>query len=711
MINVEVISFATAALFFLSLSLILMTGRRGQLQKNLLAVAAFSSAVWSSVVAYQAAYGGLLIIAQVLELLRELAWFAFLLLLLKTAYHASTQLAARFWVTLGIIAAFTVGLILLALYRISGGSALEFIAGSDVLAGHLVMSIGGLVIVEQLYRNTPPEQRRAIKYLCLAIGGMFAYDFYLYSDALLFERVSAVLWDARGFIHAMVVPVIGIALSRNLQWSLKKNAIDVFVSPRMMFHTTALLGAGLYLLAMGVGGYYVRIQGGTWGLVAQAIFLFGAALVLAILLFSGQLRASFKVFVSKHFFHYKYDYREEWLRFIRTLSSGEPETQLRERAIKSIAQIMDSPGGILWLRRDHGRFELAARWNMEEQAPSFEPADGTLTRFLEQKEWVINMDEHKPEFELHRSLVGPKLPTWLLDMPHAWLVVPLILHENLMGFVVLARSPLAPVQNHFNWEDCDLLKTAGRQAASHLAQLEASRALAEARQFEAFNQLSAFVVHDLKNLIAQLSLVVSNAAKHKHNPQFMEDTVMTVENSVARMNRLLAQLRNEGGSQGEQRTITIDLCKTLHDVAGAFKAKKPAISVECRKNNIYVSANQDRLVSVIGHIIQNAHDATPPDGRIVVRLRENGEHAVIEVEDTGCGMDEAFIRDRLFRPFETTKGKSGMGIGTYETREFVRSLGGDIAVFSRPGHGTIFRLHIPRSLPAVRDTHSKTGND
>lgn len=708
MLNIEVISFATAALFFISLSLVLMTGQRSQPQKQLLAMATLSSAAWASVVAYQAAYGGLVIIAQLLELLRELTWFAFLLFLLKTAYSATKRVVTRFWITLGVISAFTAALMLLALYRISGGSALELIAGNDVLSGHLLMAVGGLVIVEQLYRNTPAQQRRAIKYLCLAIGGMFAYDFYLYSDALLFQRVSAVLWDARGFIHAMVVPVIGVAISRNLQWTLKKDAIDAFASSRMIFHTTALLGAGLYLIAMGTGGYYVRVQGGTWGLVAQAIFLFGAGLVLSILLFSGQLRASLRIFISKYFFHYKYDYREEWLRFIRTLSSGEPETQLRERAIKALAQIMECPGGILWLRRDNGRFELAARWNMDAPVPSLEPADSALVRFLEQNEWVINLDEHKPNLEQQRSLVGPKFPLWLLTLPDAWLVIPLILHERLMGFVVLARSPVAPVQKHFNWEDCDLLKTASRQAASHLAQLEASSALAEARQFEAFNHLSAFVVHDLKNLIAQLSLVVSNATKHRHNPKFMEDTVMTVENSVARMNRLLGQLRSDGARDAQ--AVSIDLAHILNEIVTATKAGKPIISLECQKQSLFVRANRDRFAAVIGHIIQNARDATSSTGRIVVRLRENGDQALVEVEDTGCGMDETFIRERLFRPFETTKGKAGMGIGTYETRELIRSMGGEVAVFSRPGQGTIFRLHIPRQIPRVADIHYKIGS-
>lgn len=708
MINVEVISYSTTAAAFLGLGLLLLTGRQGQIRKRLLAVASLASVVWAATVAYQAAYGGLLIIAQMLELLRDLTWFAFLLAMLRAVYPDDTGTTRRFAVVFGTASAFTVALMLLALYRITGGSALRFIAGNDVLAGQLLMSVAGLVVVEQLYRNTPHEQRRALKYLCVGVGGMFAYDFYLYSDALLFQRVSATLWDARGFIHAMVVPVIGIALARNLQWSPNRDAIDVFVSRRIVFHTTALLGAGVYLLAMGAGGYYVREYGGSWGLVFQAIFLFGAGLVLAILLFSGQLRASLRVFISKHFFGYKYDYRDEWLRFIRTLSSGEPATQLRERAIKAIAQIVESPGGILWMRRDNGRFEPVARWNMSDPVPAYESADGILVRFLELREWVINLDEHEKSVQRFRGAEAPALPDWLHAISAAWLVVPLILHENLIGFVVLARSPLLPVRHEFNWEDCDLLKTAGRQAASHLAQLEASRALAETRQFEAFNRLSAFVVHDIKNLIAQLSLVVSNAAKHKHNPQFMEDAIHTVESSIEKMNRLLANLRK--GHTEEDRPVRVDLVQLLSEVVSAHGIHRPETTLECAGHGIAVSANRDRLSAVIGHVIQNAREATPGDGRVTVRMRGDRREAVIEVEDTGCGMDEAFIRERLFRPFESTKGSAGMGIGAYETREFIRALGGDIDVFSRPGHGTIFRLHVPLadnpSLPIAYRTGS-----
>jgi len=141
---------------------------------------------------------------------------------------------------------------LLVLYRVSGGSVFELIAGNDVLIGHLLISIGGIVIVEQLYRNTADEHRWALKYLWIAIGSMFAYDFYLYSDAFLFQRIDNELWNARGFIHAMVVPLIAVAIKREMQWSLGDDSIDIFISRRLVFHTTALLASGAYLIFIGL---------------------------------------------------------------------------------------------------------------------------------------------------------------------------------------------------------------------------------------------------------------------------------------------------------------------------------------------------------------------------------------------------------------------------------------------------------------------------
>jgi len=690
------ISYSIAAAIFLALLVVLLTGRAGGLPRHLLVFATAASALWTAAAAYQAAFDAPLIAFQLLELLRDFAWLTFLLHMLSTKVHGKGVVTTSFRVLRHGVYAFTGVMAALAIYPHFSGLDLSFLAGFDYqLAGYLLLSVMGLVLVEQILRNTPLEFLRAIKYLCFGIGGMFVYDFYLYSDALLFQRIDPALWEARGFVNAIVVPVIGIALARDPQWSP-----GIFISRRAVFHTSALLGSGVYLLAMGVGGYYVRDYGGTWGAVAQTIFLFGAGLLLLILMFSGPLRARIRVFINKHFFRYKYDYREEWLRFIRTLSSSDRDIPLPERAIRAIAQMIGSPGGALWMRREDDRFEPTAHWNMEQPLSATEPADSSLMRFLEIQKWVINLDEYERDPGLYQSLGELEMPAWLRVIPNAWLIAPLILHDNLLGFVVLTRSDAQ--HRHFNWEDCDLLKTTGSQAASHLAQHAASQALVEARQFEAFNRLSTYIVHDLKNLISQQSLVVSNAARHRNNPLFVENVISTVENSVAKMNRLLAHLRDNNVQDADKlgdSKRTVNLAKLLEEVVRDAQAAKPAPVFECHTWEVAVAADHDRLASVMGHVVRNAQDATPENGTIVVKLQKVNGHAIVEVMDTGCGMDEAFIRARLFRPFQTTKGKSGMGIGAYEARELIHSLGGEIQVESKPGIGTIFRIHLPHEAP------------
>lgn len=688
---IESISFGISTLLFLMLGLIMLTGKRDNLPKNMLVVASLASAVWSGTVTYQAAFGGLLSFTLLLELLRSLAWFAFLLVMLRTAYKNSDQVNKNFKITFAGLSIFIVGLMLLALYRISGGSLFEFIAGNDVLVGHLLISIGGIVIVEQLYRNTPEEQRWGLKYLWIGIGSMFAYDFYLYSDAFLFQRIDNELWNARGFIHAMVVPLIGVAIKREMQWSLGKESIDVFLSRRMVFHTTTLLAAGVYLIFIGFGGYYVREMGGGWGEVAQATFMFAAFLGLAVLFFSSKLRAKIKVMIDKHFFHYKYDYREEWLRIIRTLSQQNDDKTLHVRAIRALAQIIDSPGGLLVMERDNGFFESDERWNYE-SIKVREPADSTLNRFLTEFRFVISLDEYNDDPEMYTRLGPLVLPDWLTSNKDAWLVVPLMLQDHLLGYVVLLRS--AAHERYFNWEDSDLLKTAGRQVASHLAQYEAAQALLSARRFEEVNRLSAFIVHDIKNMVGQLSMVVSNAARHKNNPMFIDDAISTVENSVNKMNKLLIRLRGEGGAD---KKTPLNLCDLLEESIRTCAAAGtlPVPILNCTTEAIMITADKDRMSANIAHLIQNAQDATDDSGSINVRLRKDGECAVVEIADTGEGMDEKFIHDKLFQPFESTKGT--MGIGVFQVREYVHKLGGQLDVESQVGIGSIFRLRIPLS--------------
>lgn len=682
--NIESLSYGVAAGAFLILSLLLLTSWRGHLQGALLTAATMVTALWAAVItAFQAGMVVMLLPSILLEVLRSLLWALFLLKLLSTQPGWRGLLTGRVrWWSAGIL---LIGLMILALIMAPFFLAqpLSSALGIDArIVGHLSLAVLGLVLVEQLFRNTRAENRWAIKYLCLGVGGLFAYDFFLYSDALLFKRLDVGLWQARGLINALVVPLIAVSAARNPEWSL-----DVFVSRRMVFHSAAVFGAGIYLLAMAAGGTYVRIYGGNWGHVAQAVFLFGALLVLLILLFSGQAQAQLKVFLNKHFFNYKYDYRDEWLRFIRTLSAGEPGIALRERAIEALANIMDSPGGALWWRREPRRYEFVAHWNLSEVGAAHEEADGSLARFLAERNWVVDLNEYEQKPEAYATL---QLPEWLQDLHRAWLVVPLMHHEGLVGFVVLTQSR-AP--RTCNWEDNDLLKTAGREAASHLAQMEAAEALANARQFEAFNRLSAFLIHDMKNVVAQLSLVVNNAPKHKHKPEFVEDAFKTIENAAAKMNRLLIQLRS--GTVTGGRASQVDLEQLLTEVVAAHQERMPAPVLQCHAQGLILRVERDRLADVFGHIIQNAQEATPPEGRVEVVLQNDGATAVIEVRDTGSGMDGDFIRNRLFRPFDSTKGRSGMGVGAYEAREFIRELGGQLDVQSEPGVGTCFHIQLP----------------
>lgn len=672
-ITVGTVSYGAAAVAYLFLSLLLAASWRGRLPGLLLVAGSLTTVLWAGVAAYLAAWPGATMLAEeILDVLRSTVWLAFLLVLLgysqKQAGHLRMA-AAGVAVCCGIVLAET--------FYSGGASA----AQPDMLGplGRLVLAVIGIVLVEQLFRNVPPQQRWGIKFLCLGLGGLFVYDFYLYSDALLFRYVNVDIWAARGVVNVLVVPLLAVATARNPNWSL-----DVSVSRRILFHSTAMLGAAAYLLLMAAAGYYVRYVGASWGAMLQVAFLFGAALLLFAILFSGTLRAQLKVFLSKNFFSYHYDYREEWLRFTRILSEGEPGVQLYERSIQAIAELVDSAGGALWLSRDGGEVEQVARWNMPSVKGS-ERRDSPLCQFLERRQWVISLADYEARRESYDRL---EIPEWLRAIPSAWLVVPLILHERLLGFVVLAESK---GRINLDWEVSDLLKTAGRQAASYLAQLEAARALLVAREFESFNRMSAFLVHDLKNLVSQHSLLLSNADKHKHKPEFQDDVIETIAQSVEKMKRLLLQL---SGSYTLEPPAPVALEALVQQLVAARSGLKPAPRLEAGDGAVSVVAHRARLERVIGHLIQNAIEATSPEGHVVVQLlRQNGS-AVVTIADTGCGMSEQFIRNRLFKPFESTKA-TGMGIGTYEAREYVRELGGRIEVETREAQGTIFRVVLP----------------
>lgn len=683
--SISLISYYSAAFLYFALFIRSLPNFKTSISNKLIALAAFSTCSWFLSLATQLNFDLFdIVIYQTLEIIKYASWIALLLSLLYTASH---QKLTRNKILLSLtIAAFSINAILLSVTitrPLISIDNLSFIYGAKFyLLCITALSIMGLALVEQVMRNTHRDRLWNIKFLCLAIGSMFAYDFFMFSDALLFNEVEDSLLVARGFIQIFIVPLLFITISRNPVWRLKLN-----ISRRVVFHTGTLAISGVYLLLMATAGYYIKTTGGEWGSLLQTIFFIGSILAFFILIMSRQMRAKLTVYISRHFFRYHYDYRHEWVSMTKALFVKNKDDKLAYRALRQISLLVNSTGGGIWIRNEDGNYiyteDFHANWSHLQ--PNVDEQDFLL--FLKENNWIINIDEYKED---QKNYPGLSLPNTILSLSNAWLIIPLNVQNNLVGFIVLSHSQ-AKVE--FNWEDYDILKISGHQAASALAQMIDSEALANSKQFEAYNQMSAFVIHDIKTVVSQLSLMVKNAEQHKTNPAFIDDMVKTTEHSAKKMQGLLKQLKRETTADELHK---IDLKKLLQDLVIEHSTNKPAPKITTFSgNNITINASADQIQSAITHIIKNAQEATSDDGYIKIAVTNTKHTVVIKITDNGSGMEPSFIKNNLFKPFSSTKGLSGMGIGVYQCRQYIRAAKGDISVESHLSQGTTFTITLP----------------
>lgn len=430
-----------------------------------------------------------------------------------------------------------------------------------VVTGHVVMALIGLAIIEQLYRNTAAQHRWAMKYLFFGAGAIFAFDFYLYADTLLFRGVDQELWGARGIVHFVAVPLLAVSAVRSKSWSL-----NIFVSRDIILNTTAIVGGGMYLLIIAGAGYYLREFGGTWGRIGQLLFIALAIVLLFTIISSSHLRARIKVFLAKHFYKNRYDYRVEWLRLTEELDDTSNDYSSHKSVIQALAQIVDARSGLLWIDDEHTGYRNVAVWHAK-QIDRVEPNSGSLVKFLENRDFIININEVELCSDEYENLV---LPDWWVEVEKPWLIVPLHGNESLSGFIVLT-NPL--VARSINWEDRDLIITAAKQISNYLTILTTSFALAEAKQFEVFTRLSAYMVHDLKNIASELEMVSRNAKKHMNNPEFIQDTFATVANAAGDIQRLLVQLKNKQANV--DKISIINLTELVQQVVDNKQGQRP----------------------------------------------------------------------------------------------------------------------------------------
>jgi putative PEP-CTERM system histidine kinase len=673
-----VLGYAIAAIAFLWLALLLLFRWRVRARGSFLAPACLTTSVWAGVLALQGALAFPPVTAIfAIEFVRDSAWIAFLARVLSTTSTTQVQRRIAWWVFSALTVLLLSGL---ALGALRDAGAVDS-GGRLLIPCALLLAIVGIILTHQAHRNTRRTHRWALKYAWFAIGALFAYDLFMYSRSLMFHELDAEAWHARGAANALVVPLLAIGIGRT-----ENLAPGTFMSNRFTFYAMSFVGVGGYLLLMALVGYYVRGVGGTWGGAAQILFLFGALVLLAILLFSGQARAWVRVVLAKHLLPYRYDYRVEWRRLTQVLSAPDTEASLEERAVQALARIVHADGGGIWICRDGKRFDPSGGHLAGPDVPSID-ANAAFLQHMVEREWIVDLDVER------RVRSAADLPTWLLENPRVRLLVPLLQEQTLVGIVGL-NPPLTPYT--LQWEGLDLLRAAGRQIGSCVALKIAGTLLAQSQQFEAYNRLTAFIMHDLKNLVAQQRLVVDNAGRHKDKPQFGEDAIATIENSVRRMNRLLDQLRR-GETLGPTRAVSV--AEVFHSVARQCSDRRPVPSVHVSDAQLQVVVSPDRFALVLEHLVRNAQDATPPEGTVRMEVRREAANAVIEVCDTGRGMEPTFVRERLFRPFDTTKGSQGMGIGAFQAREFARLSGGEVAVCSEPGRGTRFSILLPAAAP------------
>lgn len=655
------------AAVFLALAVLVLV--RGKVSRTglYLSAASLTTALWAGLIVIGGGYDR---VTSAAETARIAAWALFTGHLLR-GVMVERRAVSR-WVLAGPVLALAFACLALELPIVPqlGGAWLEL--GDWVLK--MLLGISGFLLLENLYRNAIPESRWHINLLCIGIGAIFVFDIALFADAALFRRLSPDLFVARAPIDALAAPLIALAAARNRRW-----LVDIHVSRSVVFYSSTLVISGLFLLSIGLAGEILRDIGVTWGPVLEITLIFGGVLLVAVLFTSGRARSQLRAFIFHNFFTYRYDYRHVWLTFIGTLSSpsfsGE---QLRVRVIRAVADTVDSPAGGLWLSDgDNTAFAPVAAWNMPLGALAVGPEFADCFR---DGKWIV---------ELNQAAEDPRIPEALRATPRAWLAVPLSHLGRLLGFILL-NEPRAPIR--LNWENYDLLRIVSRQVASYLAEEQAARALVEARQLHDYGQRFAFVVHDIKNLVSQLSLVLSNGERHADDPEFQRDVLETVRHSVASMNKLLAQLRANRQAEAAESIVPAAI---VEELMRAWRPKRP---VEIRfltdGGNDRVRIGRDQLDSALRHLLDNAVEVSSEGAEIAIEVHHEGDKIVIDVRDSGKGMPAEFVANQLFQPFRSTKSE-GYGIGAYQTRELIRAAHGDLLVVSEPGRGTTMRIVLP----------------
>ena len=684
---------ASAGYAALAVWLIHRDGWAAPTPQKMLTIALMVTAIWALTIVITPMGSPLSSLA---ELARNGVWLAFMAVLLYGNGRASMErgrggAAGYIYTVLFVVLAFKAVLVVAAPGELltQSHAMLQLRSVHWLLA--MIFAVGALMLVHDLYTSFDADARWGVSLPLAGLAALWGYDLNLYTIAYLSQNIAPELLAAQGFALSALVVVFALGTNRNRKWRVR-------LSRQAAFQSASLIVIGGYLLVMLLASLLINWIGGDYARLAQISLIFVMFVGALLIMPSGKFRAWMRVFLAKNFYQHRYDYRDEWMRFTDTISHRAVEGEaglLEMRVIKAVADICDSPAGLLLVPDNIGRLRIGARWNWgKEDLPVRLLSDDTLASFAATG-FIIDLDDVRGEKGAPKGFDG--LPNWVLQDARAWVMMPFLHFGSLVGLAILARPRIARA---LDWEDLEMLRVAGAQAASYLAEARGQEALAESQRFDEFNRRFAFIMHDIKNLVSQLSLLTRNAERHADNPEFRADMIDTLRASVGKMNDMLARLSQHHKGKASAPSLQ-SLAPIIEDAVREKSRLHPITIAAPRRVEGFVDAG--RVGGILAHLLQNAIDASAPDAPIEVRLGTRGDQATVAVIDHGKGISEEFLRENLFKPFNSTK-DGGFGIGAYEAQMLAQQMGGRIEVESTEGVGSVFTLLLPLADPKAHDT-------
>lgn len=671
------IGFALVSFFYLASSALVFTSKAKGSLRAIFLITFLSTSIWGAASLFAATMltRNPFLVWPLLESLFMTTWTLLLLAMLDTSTKDFLSFIKQKY-SLTVIAAAV--LFNLAFLFLNMSPELKF---KLLVSASLLTAIVQLILLEQIYRAATNE-RWGYKPFILGLASVNIYHLVMMSNALLLNTLDPVYLSARPFIYVLIVPFVLLTIKRVDKWNLR-----IFISRDVVLQSSLLVFAGGYLLLMAITGYFIQRTGQAWSGVIQIVFIAGALLLLAYIFISDSVRKYFRIFIQKHFYANQFDYREQWLGLTMTLDAEKADDDFYQVSLNGLCKSLNYTHGAYY-KLTNGQLELKTKDHFSLNANATHELL-QLSKKLAQNRWFIDVSEFgatEYAVEFRGYFINH------LIMFDVEIIVPIFINDTFHGLFVL--SSFGNEKLTLNWEVRDYLTTVSTQIGSYIRFGEARLKLEENAKFAAFNRMSAFVVHDLKNVIAQIGMIVKNAEKHRNNPEFIDDTFETLGHTKERMDRMLSQLKEKQQTRGSETRFELNSLATK--LCDDFSRNLPLVQMELPAEPISVYADYDRLYSIVGHLIENAQHATPDDGQVKVNLEQVNNNYILTITDTGVGMTTEFMNNQLFTPFVTTKGNAGMGVGVYEAKSYVEELNGTLTVSSQVGKGSTFKITIPK---------------